>query len=319
MTCRRIAASVLVPVLVFGAGMAAARSPSPQLGAVTQPANVSAPAARLAFANQRYRAQIFPGATSTTATYRTANDLITGLPTALKLDLYRPAGDIATSRPLLVWVHGGGFASGNRSSMASESIAYARLGYVTATISYRLDAGNKCLLVQAGAFTGAALVTERARCERAILAARDDAAAAIAWLRANAAAYGIDATRVAIGGSSAGAVTAIHVGQSLNTPGNPPPAASHVSAVLAMSGCNYLEGSIDALDAPVAIAASGGDALVPFACSAATLDAASAVGTPVVRSYFPLESAHAEGLYLAHQAEIDRAWRAFLVEHLELP
>ena len=307
-------------VLAFAAGAAGSAQAvnTPPITAVEQPATVAAPGLRLAFANQRYRAQIFPGATSTTVTYRTANDLITGLPIALQLDVYRPTGDSATSRPLLVWVHGGAFAFGNRSAMASESIAYARLGYVTATISYRLDADNKCLQVQAGGFTGAQLATERARCERAVLAARDDAAAAIAWLRANAATYGIDATRVAIGGSSAGAITAIHVGQSLNTAGSPPPAASRVSAVLAMSGCSYLDGSIDALDAPVAISASGGDGLVPFSCSAATLDAAAAVGTPVVRSFFAGESGHAGGLYFAHQAEIDRAWRAFLIEHLEL-
>ncbi len=277
MTCRRIAASVLVLAFAAGAAGSAQAVGSPPLTPVVQPATVAAPGVRLAFANQRYRAQIFPSATSTTTsttgttvTYRTANDLITGLPIALRLDVYRPTGDSATSRPLLVWVHGGAFAGGNRSAMSSESIAYARLGYVTATISYRLDAGNKCLLVQAGAFTGAQLVTEQARCERAILA------------------------------------------------GSPPPAASQVSAVLAMSGCSYLNGSIDALDAPVAISASGGNGLVPFACSAATLDAAAAVGTPVVRRFFPGESGHAEGLYFAHQAEIDRAWRAFLIEHLEL-
>lgn len=286
---------------------------------VTAPATVDAPAGRLAFANQRYRAQVFPGVTVTSnLQYGTANDLIVGLPVGLLLDLYRPTGDTNTSRPLLVWVHGGGFAYGNRGDMSNESRAYARLGYVTATISYRLDYGNKCLQVQAGAFTGAELVAERARCERAILAARDDAATAIAWLRAHAAAYGIDPTRVAIGGSSAGAITAIHVGQTLNVPGSPAPASSQVSAVLAMSGCNYIENSIDAFDAPVAIAASGGDGLVPYACSQATVNAAAASGTPILRNFYELENGHAQGLYYAHQAEIDRAWRAFLIEHLAL-
>ncbi|MEQ1703157.1 MAG: alpha/beta hydrolase fold domain-containing protein, partial [Ilumatobacteraceae bacterium] len=198
------------------------------------------------------------------------------------------------------------------------SRAYAQLGYVTATVSYRLDYGNKCLQVQAGAFTGDELVTERARCERAILAARDDVATAIAWLRAHAAQYGIDPTRVAVGGSSAGAITAIHVGQTLNTPGNPAPAASQVSAVLAMSGCNYIPDSIDALDAPIAVAASGGDPLVPYTCSQATVDAAASAGTPVLRNFYALENGHAQSLYYAHQAEIDRSWRAFLIEHLDL-
>ena len=151
-----------------------------------------------------------------------------------------------------------------------------------------------------------------------MLGARDDAAMAIAFLRANAAAYGIDTGRVAVGGSSAGAITAIHVGQTLNTPGSPAPAPVRVSAVLAMSGCNYVQGSIDSFDAPVAIAASGGDPLVPFPCPVATANAAAASGTPVLRHFYELESAHAQALYAAHRDEIDRGWRLFLFDHLGL-
>jgi predicted esterase len=202
--------------------------------------------------------------------------------------------------------------------MAGVAKAYAQLGYVTASISYRLDPGNHCLQVQAGQYTGNQLATERARCETAILGARDDAAMAITWLRAHAATYGIDTTRVAVGGSSAGAITAIHVGETLNTPGSPPPASSRVSAVLAMSGCNYVAESIDSFDAPLAVSASGGDPLVPFACSVATVNAAESVGTPVVRNFFEQESAHAQALYAQHQAEIDRSWRLFLIDHLDL-
>jgi acetyl esterase/lipase len=220
---------------------------------------------------------------------------------------------------LLVWIHGGAFMNGNRGQMAAESRAYARLGYVTASISYRLDPGNHCLQVQAGQYTGDELIAERARCEKAVLGARDDAAMAIAWLRANAATYGVDATRIAVGGSSAGAITAIQVGQTLNIPGSPPPAASQVSAVLAMSGCSYVGSSVDAFDAPIAVLASGGDPLVPFACSVATVNAAEAVGTPVLRNFYEQESAHAQALYAQHQAEVDRSWRLFLIDHLDLP
>lgn len=275
-------------------------------------------AQRTAFAPVRYRTAIFPSATSSVHTYATKPHLVSGQPVELRLDVYQPVGDANTSRPLLVWIHGGAFAYGSRSDMAGPSIDYARLGYVTATISYRVDPQNKCLAVQAGQFTGDELVAARARCERAILGARDDAASAVAWLRANAAAFGIDPTRVAIGGSSAGAITAIHVGQTLNTAGNPAPADVQVSAVLAMSGCNYFEGTIDAADAPIAVLASGRDPLVPFACSVTTVEQAIAAGTPVMRHYYELEAGHAQGLYGAHQAEVDRAWRLFLIDHLEL-
>ncbi len=285
---------------------------------LAEPAAASVTGQRLAFAALRYRTPVFSGATSTTATYGSAPDFITNTPVTLQLDLYRPTGDVATRRPLLVWIHGGAFLSGNRGQMAAESRAYAQLGYVTASISYRLDPGNHCLQVQAGHYTGDELIAERARCEKAILGARDDAAMAISWLRAHAATYGIDPTRVAVGGSSAGAITAIHVGETLNIPGSPPPAASQVSAVLAMSGCNYVDDSIDAFDAPIAVLASGGDQLVPFACSVATVNAAEAVGTPVMRNFYEQESAHAQVLYAQHQSEIDRSWRLFLIDHLHL-
>lgn len=316
---RTIAVVVLAALQLSACGAASARdSLQPTAILSAEPATVNVPAQRLAFAALRYRTPIFPGATSVTVTYGSAPDFITNLPVTLQLDLYRPTGDVATNRPLLVWIHGGSFLGGNRAQMATESRAYAQLGYVTASISYRLDAGNHCLEVQAGLYTGEQLVTERARCEKAILGARDDAAMAIAWLRIHAATYGIDPTRVAVGGSSAGAITAIHVGQTLNTPGSPPPAASKVSAVLAMSGCNYVENSIDAFDAPVAVSASGGDPLVPFACSVATVNAAEAVGTPVRRNFYEQESAHAQALYVQHQAEIDRSWRLFLIDNLDL-
>ena len=93
-----------------GAAGATAAPAAGTLGEVAAPASVDVPATRLAFANQRYRAQIFGSATVTSSlTYGTANDLITGTPVSLQLDLYRPSGDAETSRPLLVWVHGGGF------------------------------------------------------------------------------------------------------------------------------------------------------------------------------------------------------------------
>lgn len=312
------AAALLVGVCGPASPITAGAAPEPAIEAVDDPAAVVVAAQRLAFSRERYRTPVFAGATSTTLTYTTAPDLNTGQPVTLQLDLYRPIGDTSTSRPLLVWVHGGAFAVGNRGSMSSVAVAYARLGYVTASISYRIDPGSRCLQVQAGQFTGAQLVVEQARCERAIMAARADAAAAVAWLRTQASTYGIDTTRVAIGGSSAGAITAVLVGQTLNTPGSPPPAASRVSAVLAMSGCNYIAGSIDAADAPVAMIASGGDPQVPYSCSVATVTATQAAGVPALGQWFELESGHALGLYSAHQAEIDRSWRLFLIDQLDL-
>ncbi len=291
------------------------------LSTISSPADATAEGTRLGLAPQRYRSEIFGPTVFRYANdpeYTTVPDLVTGTPTPLSLSVYTADGDTAPTRPLIVWIHGGAFLNGARTQMASVAQSYARLGYVTATIDYRLDPGNHCVEVQAGLYTGATLVAERARCERAILAARDDAAAAIAYLRAHAASYRIDTTRVVVGGASAGAITAVHVGQTLNTAGSPPPAESQVSAVLAMSGCNYIVGSIDGADAPVAMLASGFDPLVPYACAVGVVDGAAANGTPVWRNFFPNENLHAQALYAAHRDEVDRGWRLFLIDVLHL-
>jgi dienelactone hydrolase len=295
-----------------------------QAGALTtvaSAADATGEGTRLAMAPQRYRTEIF-GPTvfryANDPVYTTVPDLVTGADEPLSLSVFTADRDTAPTRPLIVWIHGGAFLNGVRSEMNGIAQAWARLGYVTATIDYRLDTGNHCLEVQAGLYTGQQLVDERARCERAILAARDDAAAAIAFLRAHAASYRIDTTRVVVGGASAGAITAVHIGQTLNSPGNPPPAESQVSAVLAMSGCNYVAGSIDAADAPVAMLASGFDPLVPYACSVGVVDTAALGGTPVWRNLYPNESAHAQALYAAHRDEVDRGWRLFLIDVLHL-
>lgn len=316
----RVAVVAFLALALAGCGAPARDALQPQADPVDQPATATGSATRLAFAAQRYRTPVFPTtAPYATATYATRPDLVSGVPVDLKMTVYTPLDDPAATRPLIVWVHGGGFIAGTRGEMATTARQWAQLGYVTATIDYRLDPGSKCVQVQLGLYSGATLTAERARCERAIYAARDDAAAAVSWLRTNASRYRIDPTRIVIGGGSAGAITAVHVGQTLNVPGSPPPATSKVSAVLAMSGCNYVTGSIDAADAPVAMLASGGDWLVPYSCSVATVDGAARLGTPTWRNLYPNESAHAQDLYRQHQPEVDRGWRLFLIDALALP
>jgi predicted esterase len=328
MRLRLFGVSLMVAVAPLVAGCAQ-RTPEairplattpPTLSSISQGADgAPSDASRLAFAQQRYRAPVFGFVSGAIVTYATGLPSLDGAaPVSLGLTVYRPVGDVQPTRPLIVWIHGGGFTTGARNEMEATAIQYAQLGYVTASIDYRLDPGSHCVLVQAGVYSGQQAVIERARCQTAILTARDDAATAITWLRAHAADYGIDTTKVAVGGASAGAIAAIHVGETLNTPGSPAPAAVQVSAVLAMSGCNYVDGSIDRSDAPLALLASDGDALVPFGCVNATADAARAVGTPVIRSFFTGESAHAQALYAAHQPEVDRAWRQFLIDAFHL-
>ena len=108
----------------------------------------------------------------------------------LRMDLAVPPNATATTpQPLLVLVHGGGFVAGDKSDFYPELVSYARAGFVVATINYRLTPGNG--------------QSDTIR-TTAVLHAVEDAANAIRFLRANAARYGIDPTRVATIRSSAG-------------------------------------------------------------------------------------------------------------------
>ena len=59
-------------------------------------------------------------------------------PIQLKLDIFRPLGDTATSRPAVVWMHGGFFTGGDKSNMWDQARAVAERGYVGVSLQYRL-------------------------------------------------------------------------------------------------------------------------------------------------------------------------------------
>ena len=101
-----------------------------------------------------------------------------------------------------MWVHGGSFSGGNKTSpeLVDEATTFSEEGYLNVSIDYRLESPG-C----SGTLSN---------CADAIREAAADAQTAVTFLRTNAATYGIDPTRIAIGGSSAGAITALNVGYS---------------------------------------------------------------------------------------------------------
>lgn len=271
----------------------------------------------------RYRDKVFASVTtSANRTYATAPALITGASTALKLDLYSPAGDTLAKRPAIVWIHGGGFASGDKSDHAWVATEWARRGYVTAAINYRLDSGNKCQNIQDGKITDPAkLATETTRCRTAIKTAQYDAQAAIRWLRANASSLKIDPTKIAVAGTSAGAVTAVNVAHNSNDPGTVGTnrtQSSAVRAALAASGCNYEPSTIGAGDAPTHLLASKLDQAVDFRCVAATESAMRTKGLSVGTRYYANEGTHAMALYKKYQGTVDADWTAWLMRYMGL-
>jgi putative cell wall-binding protein/predicted esterase len=142
----------------------------------------------------------------------------------LEMDVFEPRGDTVSSRPAVVFVHGGGFYLGGTGEFEVDTFTeLVRRGYVVASISYRTIPAPGC--------SGGPIDT----CIEGMIDAREDAQNAVRFLHAHAAEYGIDRSRVAMMGTSAGAVTTAHVGYLSE---EQPDAAIRAAVVLA--GANYL-------------------------------------------------------------------------------
>jgi acetyl esterase/lipase len=101
-----------------------------------------------------------------------------------KLDLFLPAK--GTNLPLIINIHGGAFRMGSKSD--GVPLGYLAKGYAVASIGYRLS-------------------------QHALFPAQiEDCKAAVRWLRANAAQYGLDPDRFAAWGASAGGHLAAMLG-----------------------------------------------------------------------------------------------------------
>ncbi|MDJ0367430.1 T9SS type A sorting domain-containing protein [Hymenobacter sp. H14-R3] len=170
----------------------------------------------------RYATDVFPAVTKTPDVifgYNTARDYSTGgdTPVTLKLDFYEPIGDdAAVARPLIILAFGGSFVNGQRTDLDDLCRAFARKGYATATIDYRLLKPSffNLLLV----YNNPALLADE------IVRAANDMRAAVRYFRHDAAtanAYRIDPAQVFVGGFSAGSVAAMQVAYTDNVTENP--------------------------------------------------------------------------------------------------
>jgi dienelactone hydrolase len=232
----------------------------------------------------RYRDQVFSNVSVTRdLQYGSAPDA-NGNPVALRLDLYQPSGDTQTKRPAIVWVHGGSFCCGDKTSpeIVDEANTFAKLGYVAVSINYRLLApSGSCSGGTAGSST----------CVNAALEAKHDAQAAVRWLRSKASTYRIDSGRIGIGGSSAGAITATLVGvfsEDAGSSGNPG-YPSNVGGFQSLSG--GVPGGVfaGAGDAPGLLLHGTADPVVPYQWS---VDTANALSNAKVLAFLePLDGA----------------------------
>ena len=132
---------------------------------------------------------------------------------AQKLDLHLPAhaGD---RLPLVVVIHGGAFLMGDKTMDAEEIAALVDAGFAAAALNYRLSG------------------------EARFPAAVEDVKAAVRFLRANAAEYGLDPDRFGAFGASAGGHLACMLGVTASTTRFDDPALGHAgesSAVRAVA------------------------------------------------------------------------------------
>jgi acetyl esterase/lipase len=189
----------------------------------------------------------------------------------LVLDLYEPAGDTASLRPVLVWIHGGGFVSGTPTDGQIPRLArsLALRGYVSVSITYRLRTPATFNADQAGGIRDAV----------------HDARAAVRWVRANSRAFRFDTTRIAFVGSSAGAITALFSAydQSITegTSGSPG-LSSRVKTVVDFWGMlpQAADSVMQAGEPPLLIIHGTEDTTVPYAEAQQLVARATQVGIP---------------------------------------
>ncbi|SNS03841.1 alpha/beta hydrolase [Hymenobacter mucosus] len=223
----------------------------------------------------RYYKPIFANVTRTQdITYGSSIDYLGGQQ-ALRLDVYQPTGDTVRRRPLLIFAHGGGFISGNKTDQDVTELCtrFARLGYVTASIDYRLlflpfDTTN----ISIASFRGvqdmrAAIRFFRMKAATAAVTAADN--------------YRIHPDYIYVGGSSAGAFMALqtaylnkasevpstinlaNLGGLEGTGGNPT-YSSAVRGVINLSGALGRPTWIEAGDVPFVSMHGTNDPIVPY-------------------------------------------------------
>lgn len=186
----------------------------------------------------------------------------------LKLDVYQPFGDTMALRPVVILAHGGGFIQGNKIELANYCRRFAKKGFVTISIQYRLGYTS---------LTTPALV-------EMVIRATQDMKNSVRFLRKSASEsnpYHIHPDFIFAGGFSAGAITALHLaymdqleeipaGQSvpsldsLHNNGQFPGFDWRVKAVINIAGAVGDTNWIKAGDLPVISFHGTSDATVPF-------------------------------------------------------
>jgi len=112
---------------------------------------------------------------------------------ALSVNIAFPEKYSSKPRPVILFVHGGGFISGDKSHKNKQIVKFSKRGFVAASAMYRLAPDHK------------------------FPSAIEDIKLAVRFLKANADKYHIDPERIIVSGSSAGSYLAVMVGVTGNS------------------------------------------------------------------------------------------------------
>jgi acetyl esterase/lipase len=205
--------------------------------------------------NTRYVDAVFSSYTEKLGVdYRTTTNS-SGASVTLKMDIYSPpASDTARNRPAVIWGFGGAWLGGNRAQLRPYAQDSAKRGYVGITIDYRIRPAPGPVLDMAGD-------------------AYDDTLAAVAFVKAHAAEYGINPNAIVVGGYSAGAINAANVAY---WPGERGPATSPIAGAVAIAGFTF--GKPAANEPPILMFHGDADTIVPYGTGQNTCSAARSIG-----------------------------------------
>jgi acetyl esterase/lipase len=182
----------------------------------------------------------------------------------LKLDIYSPDGDKLTNRPVIVWIHGGGFTFGNdktQSYIVEMANRFTRKGYVGISVDYRLRAKPKDNLI--GTISDAV----------------EDALKALDWLRQNSYSLKVDTSKIIVAGGSAGGILGSNLCLSETFASN-----SDKSGIIGFvnlwgsPGANWGEMNIGRNAPPTIIVHGTEDASVPYGNSVALIEKLTTAG-----------------------------------------
>jgi acetyl esterase/lipase len=133
-----------------------------------------------------------------------------------KLDLYLPAKGSGPA-PVVIWIHGGGFIEGDKSSMPRRDFGSSPPPRGTNGIS-QIQVPNVAALVAKGYTMVSLNYRLGTSFVNGALPATQDGKAAVRFLRANASKYGLDPNRFAVWGNSAGGYMAAILGSTGDQP-----------------------------------------------------------------------------------------------------